>query len=369
LERLPDEIHGILEEFLEDLKSRESVSSIGIFGSRSRGDDAPGSDIDLLIVDKRELEYEYVERVEIENTFFDLNFVPEKWITEQVPPDMDQKLYEVQTLYDRDGKLAKAKDLMSHLHWKRERVEIRTGDYVMQADTYLSRGFSALNKGDFQSAKVNASIALDSIMKLFIEVNKIPLSNSSFVRAVESSTEKFTTKELYDKYIEIAGLANLNKQIAEMTLAALSKLWHETIVFVTASSPVVDILHVRVKNDLNYYCKESFVRGLQARAGSLINNKLYAEAVHYSFCTAISMLENYVWLVSTLDGKPFDYTDPFQHLKGSLTSPKSVYDKAVEAFRLEGTSSSDANYALQGVKEIVLRIRAKRKELIARWLT
>ena len=72
MKRLPGNIRDILASLMEDLKSRESVISVGLFGSWSRGEATSSSDVDLLVVDGRNLSYEYVERAEIESIFLSL---------------------------------------------------------------------------------------------------------------------------------------------------------------------------------------------------------------------------------------------------------------------------------------------------------
>jgi hypothetical protein len=261
--------------------------------------------------------------------------------------------------------LTKGKDLALRMHWNPERVEIRTGSYLMEADIYLSRGISAYNKEDFQSAKVNCAISLEAIMKVLIEINKMPLSNSHFIKALESSTKVLGSNRLYKDYLAVAGFSKLSKRRNEKMLDSLSAMWRETISFVKANSPTLGKLHVRVYNDLNYYCRESFLKGMLARIGSLIKDGRFIEAAHYMFRTSFSMLENYGWLASTLGETPFDYTALLQGLKDSLISPEKIYLKAVEMFGIEEVSGTEAEESIRMAKEIILRIRLKRKELIA----
>ncbi len=110
LERLPENSREVLERLLKDLETRESVVGVGLFGSWSRGDASLSSDVDLLIVDERDFSYEYVERAELENVFLDLDYVPTKWVLRQIPPEIDQKLFEAQVLFDRNGKFAVAEE-------------------------------------------------------------------------------------------------------------------------------------------------------------------------------------------------------------------------------------------------------------------
>jgi predicted nucleotidyltransferase len=364
LEMRSENICGALDGLVADLKSRESVSGIGLFGSRSRGDAVPSSDVDLLIVDKRDFNYEYVERAEIEGFFLDLDFIPEKWIHRMVPPEVDQKLYELEVLYERDATLTKAKDLMLKTYLTPERAEIRTSSYLMEADTYLSRGLSAYYKNDYQSAKVNAAVGLEAVMKILIEVNKLPISNSHFIRALESSTKKFGAHNLYNDYVEISGFSKQDKQRTENMMDSFVALWRAALSFTEANSSAVKTLHIRILNDLNYYGKEGFMKGMLVRAGSLIKDNFLVEAAHYMFHASVSMLENYAWLLSALERTRFDYTSLFQYLKGSKKSPNEIYQKTVEAFGIEEASSLDAEESLRRTKEIILGIRQKRKELI-----
>jgi predicted nucleotidyltransferase len=365
LERLPEKTRGVLERLLKDLESRESVLGVGLFGSWSRGDASLSSDIDLLIVDGRDFNYEYVERVELENVFIDLNYVPAKWVTRQIPPEIDQRLFEAQVLFDRNGKLAVTKDLMLKNYWTFDRAEVRIGDYIVQADTYLSRVASALNRDDFQSAKVSAVFSVAAIMRILLEVARKPYSSSRYLRMLESATIRLGKNELYEEYLDMAGLTRLSKQDVEGMLGSVSDMWQKVISHVEANSSKVESVHIRVRNDLNYYCRASFLKGMQTRASTLINESLYEEAAHYLFCTSVSMLENYVWLLSTLEGTRFDYTYLFQWLKNSSLSPPDVYQRAVDAFDLRDVSRSEAEKALKKAKEIVLGIRQKRKDYAA----
>lgn len=59
--RLPEKIRRGLEKTVREMMLREDVYGIGSFGSWRRGDAAPTSDIDLLIIVKSNLPHQYVE--------------------------------------------------------------------------------------------------------------------------------------------------------------------------------------------------------------------------------------------------------------------------------------------------------------------
>jgi len=369
LERLPQNIRGILEGLIEDLKSRESVISIGLFGSWSRGEATSSSDVDLLIVDGRNLSYEYVERAEIDGTFLDLDYVPEKWVLRDFPPEIDQKIYEAEILYDSNGTLERAKNTMLKIMWLPERVEIRTGDYIVKADTLLSRGLSAYGREDYQSAKLNAMLGLETIMKIIIEISKIPFSNSHYIRALEASARKLDLKDLYDEYLEITGLSKVNRKEAERIFKAFVDMWSTVIDMVEANSSAIKGLHEEIINNLNFYCKLSFLRGITARTRSLLNEGSFVEAAHYMLRSSVDMLENYAWLLARIEGTQFDYTHLIGYLKNSKVSPSLVYENAVEVLMVKDVSLEDANFSLEKARNIILDTRQKRKELIAHMST
>lgn len=365
MERMPENIRSILTSLVDDLKSRGSVLSIGLFGSWSRGEATQSSDVDLLVVDGRNLSYEYVERAEIDDVFLDLNYVPEKWVLRDFPPEIDQKIYEAEILYDSNGTLERAKNTMQKIMWLPERVEIRTGKYLVEADILLSRGLSAYGREDYQSAKLNAALGLETIMKIMIEVNKIPLSNSHYIRALEASAKKLDLKKVYNEYLEVMGLSKVNRKDAEGVFKKFVEMWSVIIDFVEINSSIVKSLHEEIMNNLNFYCKRSFLRGIAARTRSLLQEGFFAEAVHYMLRASVDMLENYAWLLANIEGTRFDYTGLMGHLKNSKVSPSGVYEKALEVLMLKEVSLQDAQASLEKAREIILDIRKRRKELIA----
>ena len=365
MEYLPDNIKRVLESLLDDLKSREAVISIGLFGSWSRGEASESSDVDLLIVDRRSLGYEYVERAEIDNIFLDLNYVPEKWVTSEFPPEIDHRLYETRILYDPDGTLRRAKETLLKMMWTSERLEIRTGNYLVEADILLSRGLSAHERLDHKSAKLNAALALEEILKIPMEVCRAEFSNSRYLRALEESMKKLNLKEIYNEYLEVSGLSKINRRRAEGIFERFQSMWGAAVKFFEANSHITEKLHEYVVNNLNFYCKQSFLRGISARTRTLLQEGLYAEATHYMQRSSVNMLENYAWLLSEIEKRQFDYTRLIEFLRDSHVSPSAVYEGALEVLMLGDVSAEDAEDSLERARSIILDIRGRRKELIA----
>ena len=74
--KIPEKIRGALEKLINKMKEDENFSAISLFGSWSRGEGTSSSDVDLLIVDERDFQEEFVERVETRGVLIDLNYIP-----------------------------------------------------------------------------------------------------------------------------------------------------------------------------------------------------------------------------------------------------------------------------------------------------
>lgn len=365
--RLPEKIRNILEKLVQKLREQETVSGIGLFGSWSRGDADPSSDVDLLIIDERNFNYEYVYRLEPNGLLVDLNYIPKKWITGPVPPEIDQRLYELYILYDRDWSLANTKQWMSKAYRKPERVDVRTETYVVKSDIYLSRATSAHARGDFQSACVFAGTGVEFMLKTLIELNLLPISNSSFIRALEESAEKLEMPKFFNDYLITARLSKLDHRDAEKKISLFKDAWGDVAVFMREHASTLDSLHCKVKTMLGYYGKCSFSKGVVARSCTLLDEGIYVEASHYVLHTLVGMLENYAWLTSADEGIKLDYTTLLRSLR-DLKDTRGVYENAVEAFNINDVDCKEADKTIKLAKETTLNVRRQRKDLINRFI-
>jgi len=368
LVRLPNRVRDVLEKISRDLSAQETVSGVGLFGSWSRGDAVPSSDVDLLIVDKRDLNYEYVERIEFDGLLIDLNYIPKKWITGIVPPEIDQKLYEINILYDRDWSLTNTKEWMSKSFRRPERVDVRTETHLLESDMYLSRAASAYAREDFQSAIVFAGMGMESISKIPIEVNLLPISNSRFMEALQKSAEKVGMPEIFTNYLNTAQLSSIDQQNAEKKISLFRNISEDVASFMKDHPSELNSLHFRVKTRLQYYGKPAFLQGMIARCQAISNSGASIEAFHYVLRTLMEILENYAWLASAVERIRLDYTTLFRSLRNLKKSPTRIYTNAVEAFNLKNISREETERAIKSAKETNLNLRRQRKNLIGNFV-
>lgn len=362
--RLPEKIRKTLEKVVAELRIKENVYGIALFGSWSRDEAAASSDIDLLILDKSNFNYEYVERVESSGLFIDLDHVPKRWIHGLIPPEIDQKLYEMQILYDRDWSLNNTKLLMVKSYVSPERVDIRTEAHVVESDIYLSRATSAYAREDFQSAQLFAITALENILKVLIEIALEPLSNSRFLDKFEFSAAKFGMSNLLDEYLDVTGLREADVTSIEERLRLFELIWNEMKDTVEHNSSALESSHFKVKTKLNYFLNSAFLRGMIQRTNGLIDSGKVAEATRYMVRVFLDIVENYVWLKSLIDNVKVDYTLLMHSLERLERKSPRNYGHIVEFLQLDELDRREVFGLVEKIREIMFRIRGERKVLI-----
>jgi predicted nucleotidyltransferase len=362
--RLPEKIRRALEKAVNELRIKENVYGIGLFGSWSRGEATASSDVDLFILDKSDFSYEYVERIEVGDLPIDLDHVPMQWIQGPIPPEVDQKLYEMQILYDRDWSLTNTKLLMSKYYKSAERVDIRTEAHVVGSDIYLSRATSAFSREDFRSACLFASLALENVLKVLVEVALEPFSSSHFVERFELSAKKVGMADLFDEYSSIAGLKGVSVEGVKEKLRLFKLIWEEMKVVVAKNPLAVESSHFKVKTKLNYYLNPAFLNGAVMRTNSLIDSEKAGEAAHYLSGILVDIVENYVWLKSSVDKVRVDYTTLVRSLESLEEKNPKNYENITRFLNLSKVEKSDASKIVERTREIMLKIRKDRKVLI-----
>jgi predicted nucleotidyltransferase len=360
--QLPEKIRRPLQKLIKNLQTQENISSISLFGSWSRGDaDPSSSDVDLLIVDNQPFEYEYTERIEQNGTLIDLDHIPLKWITETAAPEIDQKIHESYILYDREWKLANTKEHMMNSYYTPERYKIRTENYLLDADIYLSRATSAHARGDQESAQLFATLSAQTILKIAIEAAKLPLICSRYLETLKTATKQIDENSLFPNYLTIAGLENLNLAQAEEKLSHFKYIWDEMSTFTKTEVSSLNSVHFKIRTKLNYYTTPAFLQGMILRSQALLNETAHQEAAHYLLITLADMLENYAWLKATEQNTRLDYTTLLRFLKGQKQNPSTIYKNATHALGIENIEEKTAEKTITAAKHVVTEVRQKRK--------
>jgi len=365
--KLPEKLRKTLEKTVKEVAANETVSGVGLFGSWSRGDAAPSSDIDLLIISNNPLEDEYVERVSVGDLFLDLNFIPKHLIQGPIHPKFDQKLYEVQILYDKDWTLTNTKLSMAKFYGSPERVGMRTETHVIESDIYLSRATSAHAKGDYLSAQIFAVVALENILRVLLEITLEPFSNSRFLEKVEIAAEKLGMQEVFYDYLKIARLSEVGAAEAEEKLKLFKIVWDEMNFFVKRKIQALKNMHFKVKTSINYYFNALFMQGTILRANSMVNSKKFAETVHYLNSISLAIVENYAWLKAAVEKQKIDHTILMRSIEKLEKDNPKHHQNIIKLLSLTNAANVNKIEAAETIKKVrrnILKIRHERKHLI-----
>jgi predicted nucleotidyltransferase len=365
--KLQEKLRKTLEKILREMTVKENVSGLGLFGSWSRGDATPSSDIDLLVLGNNSLEDEYVERISIGDFFIDLNFVPKHLVQGPIHPKLDQKLYEVQILYDGDWTLTNTKLSMTKLYSSPERVYMRTEIHTIESDIYLSRATSAFAKGDYISTQLFAVVAVENILKVLLEIALEPFSNSRFVEKMEITAKKLGMPEIFNDYLKIAKLNHVGVTAAEEKLKLFKTVWDEMSFTVKRRPQALKNMHFKIKTGITYYFNPPFMQGIILRANSMINSKKFAEAVRYLNSLSLDIIENYVWLKAAIEKQKIDYTSLIRSIEKLEKDNPRNYQNIIKLLGLTETAHVDraeTAEAIEKARKIILKIRRERKHLI-----
>lgn len=364
MKRLPEKIRKTLEKKVKEMRVEEDIYGVGLFGSWSRGEAARSSDIDLLVLQEGSFRNDFVERTEINGLLIDLDHIPKRWIPGSIPPRLDQKIHEMQILYDRDWSLTNAKLMMAKTFSTPERVEIRTKAHIIESDVYLSRATSAFSRKDFPSAQLFATVALDYILQVFVEIALESISNSRFIQKLDLSTTKLGMQSIFHDYLRITDLETANNETVEDKLKLFKAIWDEINFTVNRHPDVLESSHFRIRTKLKYYSNQAFLQGMMIRARSLIDSGEMIEATHYLKNVVVDMIENYAWLKSSIANIKVDSTSLMRSLE-TLEGEKSKHHNDILTFLdLRNTDKSSVANTIEATKHIMLTTRDKRKALI-----
>lgn len=366
--RLPEKTRRTLEKIINDLSKKENIYGIGLFGSWSRGEATTSSDVDLFLLDKDSFSYEYVERIESNGLLIDLDHVPKKWVHSLIPPEIDQKLYEMQILYDRDWTLTNTKLLIAKSYGTPERVDIRTETHIVDSDIYLSRATSAYSRGDYQSAYLFATVALESILKVIVEIAMEPFSNSHFIERLETSAARLDMLALFKEYLEISRLATTNDQNVKEKLNLFRLIWEEFNATIKQNTRELESSHFKVRTKLKYYLNSDFLNGAVIRTNALIASGKTAEASHYLTNIFLDLVESYAWLKSSISKVKTDYTTLMHSLERLEEKNPRNHEQTTSFLDLKDTGKTDASVAIEKTRDTMFKMRKDRKVLIRKYL-
>jgi len=106
------------------------------------------------------------------------------------------------------------------------------------------------------------------------------------------------------------------------------------------------------------------------RTNALIDSGKVIEASHYLNSIFLDIVENYVWLKSSIEKVKLDYTTLMRSLESLEEKNPKNYNYILKFLNLSEVDKLNATKAIEKTREIMLKIRKERKVLIKnRFLT
>jgi hypothetical protein len=190
------------------------------------------------------------------------------------------------------------------------------------------------------------------------------VSNSRFVETLERSARKLGMQNLFDEYLKMMGLIRAENASVEHKLRLFKQIWDEVNVTSRQNFSVLESSHFKVKAKLKYYLNPAFLQGVILRTKSLIDSGKIIEASHYLNNILLDVIENYLWLKSSIQKMKTDPTTMIRSLEKLEEKTPQNYRHILEFLDLKNVNRHDAADAIEKTREIMVKIRRERKPLI-----
>lgn len=363
----PKGIRPTIDKFVEALAKQATVMSAGLFGSWARYEASGASDLDILVVDRSDVDFEFHELYEYKEILVDVNRIPWRWVGEVVIPEIDHRLHEVLILYDPSGLLKRAKDFVEGTYRTKGRVEVRTEVYLTNADMYMSRASSAMTRGDLETASLFADLSLETVSHVLMDIAGLPITRGAFIWNLRRACEKLETMDIYKGVVSIARLSGLEKEDVWGRLDRFEDVWRWISDYMGDNGDVVNSLHDRLKRDTRYLTDPSMLRGILIRTREMLDGNNFVEAAMYMRAWLLPLLENYAWIISAKRGSKFDYTSLFKTMKEYEGAVK-IHDGAAEVFNLKNVERNAVRRATDTARSVIADVRMARRGIIEKFV-
>ncbi len=362
--KLPENLRRTLERTVNKLKTRDDVYGVGLFGSWSRGEATESSDVDLFVLVKGISDHEYVERFERSGFFIDLCNVPRKLFLGIIPPELDQKLNELQILYDRDWSLTNTKLLMTKCYDSPERIAIRTERHVVNSDIYLSRATSAFSRCDYRSACLFSVKGAEAALNVLAEIALVSFSNSHAIERLDGAAATMNMHGLFDQFLVLSGLERIDENVMDTKLKLFKAAWDDMNALMMRNEEKLEKCHFNIRAILHYYLNPVFLKGALVRIRFMIASGKYVEAQHYLKSMFLDALENYVPFRGMIENVRADCATPMHSVESFAQMCPRERDPIADLLDVTGVEKAEAAEMIRKSREIILAVRKQRKVLI-----
>jgi len=357
------------KEFMEDLTKQGIVASVGLYGSWCRRVATPSSDVDLLVLDMRNLEYEYNEFVDYDGLRVDVRRIPVGWVDRVVKPTIDHEVMESIVLYDPQNILTRGKEWLSGVYWRPSRIKVRAENGLSELNKYISRASSAVEYDDVESAAVYVRLSVEAVAKAVCELARMVPTNTSLMSKFYKSCYELGVEKLYDVCVQLAGLVEVNRRKANHTLNVFRETWEQLSSYVEENDEIVESLDRKVRASVDYASSRCFGEGSALRAGEMIQVEDYEEATYYLMRNTAKIVESYAWIASKKLGMTLNYPHMMTILRTGGGESEDVYENVLTIFSIQDLDKQAVKESVKTLVNASRYIKAHENELLERGLT
>lgn len=168
------ELNKATLDFLENLKSRDDVLGVVLFGSWARGNQRPSSDVDLVVIVKEGYKRS-VER--LDGQVFEIIYVTAEGAKDYYKTDLDatQRFWKIaKILFDRDKSAEGVKQFAINLTSKGKKPlsDDTLRHFEFDAQDQISFAEDAHKNGDIATANLILSIKMAALTEIYFDTIK-----------------------------------------------------------------------------------------------------------------------------------------------------------------------------------------------------
>jgi hypothetical protein len=208
---------------------------------------------------------------------------------------------------------------------------------------------------------------MEHILKILAEITSEPLSNTHFLERLENSATKLNKLELFKEYLMTTRLGKVNDLGAKEKLKHFQIIWNEFSTTAKRHHREFQSAHFKVKAKLDYYLNPLFLQGSTMRSEALTDSGKLAEVAHYLDHVFLDIVENYVWLKSSVGKARVDLSTLLYSMELLENRTPRNFKQIVGFLNLSDVGKAEAADAIAKAKKIISNVRKDRKTLIRAW--
>jgi predicted nucleotidyltransferase len=350
-----------LDSFVKKVSDIETVMGIGLFGSWARYEFSLRSNVDILIVDESDRNFDFNELLEFENFIFDVSRIPLVKLRKIVMPSMDHLLYGMHILYDPKKVLERVKKFEEEKFRTIGRIELRFENKVVTADSRLSRASSALSRKNFETALLFSFFSISPIAEVLIDLAGLPLTTKSMIWNLRRACEKLDDLETYNKIIKNLNLYGADKNGVLKNIKISQEIWHSMSEDIIEKYDKINNVPDNINHNIKYLTNALMTKKINFEIADFLKNNNFFDAIYRLRFHLFRLIVFYARIITLNKGNKFDYTSIFKTIKEST---QEIHEQALQIFGFINYDPKKIRKIYEENRSFIMKFRKQRLKYI-----